>query len=319
LLVALLLAVLSALFLESARVAAQDAGVSAGAYVDVNGARLWYRLEGRGEPLLLIPGGPGNPHDRLVEPFSRLRDAVTLVYFDPFGRGRSDRARSPDAYSLTRDVEDIEGLRRALNLGPLNVLGHSYGGVVAQAYALKYPTSIRRLILSSTIHSAEMWQEGNNGHSNAEIRNQFPEVWEKLQTIRQAGRLSSDTEYQALIGTIPTRALLYLYDPSNVDAPIPEAMGQNPDVYFQIAGRDADVVLGGDLATFDFRPLLRSIDAPILVTAGRFDRIAPPRWSLQFRQYAPQARFVMFEHSGHFPYREEPEAFFAVLRDFLHK
>jgi len=250
--------------------------------------------------------------------FSSLADTVRLVYFDPLGRGRSERATSLDKYTLAREVEDIEGLRVALRLGPINLLGHSYGGIVAQAYALKYPTAVRRLILSSTLHSAEMWQEGNNANSNSEIRNQFPEVWEKLQAIRRTGRLSSDPEYQQVQGELPS-SLLYLYDPSITQSPSPGASTFNPDVYFQMAGPDADVILGGDLAKFDLRSQLKTIKAPMLITAGRFDRVALPRYSVRYREYAPQAQFVMFERSGHSPYREEPDRFFRLLREFLRK
>jgi proline iminopeptidase len=93
----------------------------------------------------------------------------------------------------------------------------------------------------------------------------------------------------------------------------------NLDVYLQIAGPDADVVLGGSLATFDFRSKLRTIRAPLLITAGRFDRVAIPRYAVQYREFAPQAEFVMFERSGHFVHREEPDAYFRVLREFLRK
>jgi proline iminopeptidase len=163
-----------------------------------------------------------------------------------------------------------------------------------------------------------MWQEGNNGNSNNEMRNQFPEVWERLQAIRRSGRMSSDPEYQKTQGEIPG-SLLYLYDPSNAGSPTPGAPTFNTDVYFQMAGADADVILGGDLATFDFRSQLKTIKAPMLITAGRFDRVGLPRYSVRYREYAPQAQFVMFERAGHSPFQEEPDRFFGLLREFLRK
>lgn len=161
-----------------------------------------------------------------------------------------------------------------------------------------------------------MWQESNNGNSNAEIRNQFPEVWEQLQALRQRGLRSHDAEYQRVQNQVPG-SLLYFYDPSNVPSPFSGTSAFNSKVYFQIVGADADVVLGGTLRGFDFRRRLTSITAPMLITAGRFDRVMIPRYSMRFREYAPQARFVMFERSGHEPFREQPEAFFSVLREFV--
>lgn len=67
-----------------------------------------------------------------------MASSVRVISFDAFGRGKSDRAKSASEYTFSRDVADIEGLRVALGLGKIALLGHSYGGMVAQAYALKY-------------------------------------------------------------------------------------------------------------------------------------------------------------------------------------
>ncbi len=282
-----------------------------GSYVVVNGHRLWYLVAGHGPPLLLIPGGPGSPHDYFTSSFARLEDSFEVVYFDAFGRGKSDRAANPAEYSLNHDVEDIEGLRLALHLSTIAVYGHSYGGIVAQAYALKYPKSLSQLILADTIHSSEMWQKGNNDNSNQQIENQFPEVWSELQVLRRKGRLSCDPDYQALEGRVPPSLFLFY----NAARAFP--LDVNVDVYCQIAGRDADVTLGGDLASFDFRRLLRDIQTPSLILAGRFDRVSLPRYAVQYRTLMPQAEFVIFEQSGHMPFVEEPERHDSVLRTFL--
>jgi len=143
-----------------------------GDFVVVNGAKLWYESEGKGEPFLLIAGGPGSAH--YFEPFfSVLAASNRLIYLDAFGRGKSERAKSAKEYTFERDVEDIEGLRKALGLGKINLLGHSYGGMVAQGYALKYPDSVKRLVLADTLFSAEMWQ-ANNDSCNYELRNNTP-------------------------------------------------------------------------------------------------------------------------------------------------
>jgi proline iminopeptidase len=91
----------------------------------------------------------------------------------------------------------------------------------------------------------------------------------------------------------------------------------NLDVFCQIAGPDAGIVLGGDLASVDFRGQLRGIKVPTLVLAGRFDRVGIPRYSVQFKTFMPQAQFVMFEKSGHLPFLEEPEHHDSIVRAFL--
>ena len=93
----------------------------------------------------------------------------------------------------------------------------------------------------------------------------------------------------------------------------------NPNVYFSVAGDDADFLISGDLARLDFRTQLKNLKMPVLILAGRFDRLCFPRFSFQFKKYASQAEFVMFEKAGHNPFIECPDQMFDVLRKFLSK
>ena len=93
----------------------------------------------------------------------------------------------------------------------------------------------------------------------------------------------------------------------------------NNDVYYQIAGTDADFLTNGDIGPLDFRAKLKNLKMSVLILEGRFDRISIPRFSLKYKDYAPQAEFVMFEKSGHDPFIEEPEKTFNVITEFLKK
>jgi len=286
-----------------------------GAYANVNGIKLWYETEGRGEPLVLVPGGPGDPHTVYHLFFSRLADRQRVIYFDEYGVGKSGRAQSKSDYSFARDVENLEGLRKSLGLARMNLLGQSYGGMVAQAYALKYPQSVERLILIDSFYSGEMWQ-ANNDSANRAIQSQYPEVWTKLMQLRAMGERSNSPEHQELYESVPL-GLFYFYDAAKATL-LPDDPS-TADVYFAIAGDDADFNVGGDIAKLDFRSDLRKLAMPMLVVAGRYDRISLPEWSVKFKTYAPQAEFVMMEDSGHFPWIEEPEKSLSVLREFLDK
>ncbi len=165
-----------------------------GKYYTVNGAKLWTVSFGKGDPIFFIAGGPGGAHYGLRS-FDSLSTTNTLVYFDNFGRGKSDTATDVRQYSLERDIEDLEGLRKAMGYSTINVLGHSYGGLVAQGYAIKYPDHVKHLILANTFHSFVMWQE-NDDNSNHEIRTNYPEVWDTLMKIRERGAISSDPIHQ---------------------------------------------------------------------------------------------------------------------------
>ncbi|WP_121354468.1 alpha/beta fold hydrolase [Flavisolibacter nicotianae] len=287
-----------------------------GKYITVNGARLWVVTVGKGDPLILISGGPGGAHVGLRR-FDTLASHYMLIYFDAFGRGKSDTAKNVKDYTIERDIEDIEGLRTALHLDKINVLGHSYGGVVAQGYAVKYPQHVKHLVLANTFHSFVMWQE-NDDNSNHEIKTNYPEVWDSLTRIREKGAVSSDALHQEIYGQVPY-GFLYAYNPDNFRSrgakPYPNAM--NTKLYYQMVGKDGDFIVGNDIGNFDFRQQLKNLPMPVLIYGGRYDRVAVPRMMVKYKDYCPQARFVMFEHSGHNPQVEEPQALFALLNNFL--
>lgn len=287
-----------------------------GKYVNVNGAKLWVVIAGQGDPIIIIPGGPGGVHIGLRS-FDSLAKDNMVIYFDGFGRGKSDTAKEVTAYSLQRDIEDVEGLRIALGLNKVNVLGHSYGGVVAQGYALKYPANVSHLVLANSFHSFIMWQK-NDDNSNHEIKTNYPEVWEALMKIREAGAVSSDEIHKEIYGRVPY-GFLYAYNPDNFKPKKSKAYPNpmNTKLYFQLVGKDGDFIVGNDIGNFDFRAQLKNLTIPILIYGGRYDRVAVPEMMIKYKQYCPQAKFVMFENSGHNPQVEEPVKLFALLSNFL--
>ena len=289
-----------------------------GKYYTVNGAKLWTVRFGKGDPIFFIAGGPGGTHYGLRS-FDSLSTTNTLVYFDGFGRGKSDTAKNVNEYSLERDIEDLEGLRKAMGYSAINVLGHSYGGVVAQGYALKYPGRVKHLILANTFHSFLMWQE-NDDNSNHEIKTNYPEVWDTLMKVREQGAVSSDSIHIEIYGRVPY-GFLYAYNPDKfvgrTRKPYPNPF--NSKLYYQMVGKDGDFIVGNDIGNFDFRKDLKNLKMPVLIIGGRFDRVAVPWMMVKYKEYCPQAKFVLFERSGHNPQVEEPEKEFKLIREFLGK
>ena len=138
----------------------------------------------------------------------------------------------------------------------------------------------------------------------------------RLQELRSHGHLSCEEEYQKVQDEIPMTPSYYYNPSSRAQSGDLEV---NQEVYCRLAGPDADVVLGGDMASLDFRTQLKEIKAPTLILAGRWDRTAIPRFTTEYKSLMPQARFVIFEKSGHLPFIEEPEQHDAVVTEFLKK
>ncbi len=287
-----------------------------GKYYSVNGAKLWTVTVGEGDPTFFIAGGPGGAHVGLRS-FDSLATKFKLIYYDGFGRGKSDTAKNVTEYSLARDIEDLEELRKAMKLDKINILGHSYGGLVAQGYAIKYPNNVKHLVLANTFHSFVMWQE-NDDNSNHEIKENYPEVWSELMELREKGAISSDAAHQDVYGKVPY-GFLYAYNPDKFAnrkrKPYPNPF--NSKLYYQMVGKDGDFIVGSDIGNFDFRKDLKNLKMPIMVIGGRYDRVAVPSQMIKYKQYCPQAKYVMFEKSGHNPQVEEPEKEFPMLIEFL--
>ena len=201
----------------------------------------------------------------------------------------------------------------------INILGHSYGAVVAQGYAIQFPENVNHLILSAPFHSYVMWQESDDNF-NREVRTNFPEIWDTLVVIRKQGYQSSDSLHQAIYRRVPY-GFLYAYNPDKFvnRGRVPYPNRFNYKLYYQMTGKDGDFIAAGDIGNFDYRKDLQHLKMPILILAGRYDRVAVPWMMVQYKEYCPQAQFVLFEKSGHNTYVEEPAKTFELIRTFLSK
>jgi len=289
-----------------------------GDLVTVRGRNLWLEREGGGEPVLLLAGlGPAGSHAVFHPGFTPLSSDHEVLYLDLYGRGRSDRPKELAEITFESDVADVAGAIEAAGRGPVHVYGFSYGGLLAQALALRHPQLVRSLVLANTLHSPEMWQ-ANHANINRELANQFPEVWEQILELRKRGLPSTAPEMQRLFAA--AMRLVRFYNPDNAERLIglSEPGARNTDLYPIFCGADVDFIIGGEVARIpDFRPRLREIACPLLVVAGRYDRALYPRWQRDFTAFAPRARLVMMERSGAFAHVEEPDALIALIRDFF--
>jgi proline iminopeptidase len=273
--------------------------------------------EGTG-PVLLSSPAAGGSHDYFHPWLRPLARGLRVVTYDGFGRGRSEKAARPSEYSFQRDVEEVEGLRRALGIERLAVLGHSYGGFVAEAYALAHPDRVTHLILSNAMIRGGDWQRANE-RFNLRLSATFPALWARVEALRRAGVKESDPRLQAAYGDgfLQQFALFYFFDRRKAAQIRFDATTFNMEQYLAICGPDCDFQLGEPMRSLDFEAGLSRWRRPLLAIAGRADGIVTPDLVLEFRRALPSATLVTFEESGHLPFVEEPERYVQVLRDFL--
>lgn len=288
-----------------------------GKTVDTPSGKVYYEKEGAGPPVFIVAGGPGGGHASFHPWFSRLAKDHTVVYVDNIGRGRSDRLKDPAGYTVPRDADDLEAVRKSLGVDRISLIGHSYGGMPALAYALEYPQHTSRLVLSDTIYSEKSFQ-ANIDNANANARNQYSETWAKLMEMRRNGTKSSTEEYEDLYGG--TTMDVYWFDLSNEEKMFHSgdpADGFNPEVYAAMLGDDAEWKVGGTMKGYDPSKRMRKMTTPTLICVGRYDRISLPRVAAEMQALIPGARLETFERSGHRPWVEETDRYFAVVDGFL--
>lgn len=265
-----------------------------------SGVALFCETAGQGRPMLVIHGGLGLDHSYFQPWLDPLQGGFRLIYPDLRGNGRS--TPGPDAdFTLQNMVADLDALRDKLGIRQWIVLGHSYGGYLAQLYALTYADHVSYLILTDTSPAPRRLSHKEGAqllalHMTPEIRQGFAHLLQP----------SSDEDWKKLWHTILPA---YFYD-----FPTELLVATDQTVYRQHA-----LILGAGLSKdLDLRPRLGEIvSTPTLVAVGRRDGILPVGHSEALFKGIPGAELVVFDRSGHFPFIEERDRFLGVMRRFL--
>ena len=258
--------------------------------------------------VLALHGGPGAHHRYLLPLADLVARGYRVVFMDQLGCGRSERSPDPSVYTLEHNVEEVEGVREALGLGNVHLLGSSYGGLLALAYALQHPAHLQSLVTVGGLADVPF--------TTAEMGRLIGELPEEdRRAIEKFGSLGKfqDPTYLRAVDVFYRRHLCRLEPwPPEVATTLAEI---NPDVYGRMNGPN-EFTITGTIKDIDLTPQLSRIRVPTLVTGGRFDEVTP-NVARQIRDHVPGARQVVFERSSHMPFWEERAAFMDELASFL--
>jgi proline iminopeptidase len=274
-----------------------------------DGRRLAYRRAGRGPTLVCHGGGPGFSSLYLGN-LAGLDEELELVLLDPRGTGGSDRPADPRAYAIDDYADDVEELREHLGVERIDLLGHSHGGVVAMAFAARYPERVGRLILASTL---ARWAPEQESAMNEAMAGHADEPWyeDALAALQaeQAGDFSSDEE----LGKLAIREFPFYF----------AHFGEKEQDYLDTLREEtpnADTLLLFNkeiFESFDLRPALQKITAPTLVVTGELDFITGPVCAAEISAEIADVRTEILPGAGHFIFVESPEAFRQAMLGFL--
>lgn len=279
-------------------------GQEAGKFYQGENATLYYHVRGAetGTPLLVINGGPGVDHGYMhstlhaVSALDELARDRPVIFYDQRGVGKSPALQLGQTCTIADQVADLEALRDYLGYQRINILGHSFGGYLAIAYAARYPERIERLILCDSAAP----RFADTLFLFAAV---FPETHEQMvaiEIIDEATKKASFMHYFSML----------FYSPKNRDT----YLAQVTEVK---ANTEVAAMLLEDMEELDFTPVLATFGFPALVITGRFDMNVAPSVAYAIHKAIPGSRFVVFEESGHLPFYEEQEGFVRTVRRFL--
>lgn len=277
-------------------------------FVNVNGIRLFFDTIGeklvpegrqmRERPtVLLLHGGPGFDHSMFRPDFDVLAEVAQIVALDHRGNGRSEHG-DPALWTLAQWGDDVRAFCDTLGIEKPIVLGYSFGGFVAQSYAVRHPGHAGKLIFYST----------------APVLEEAPQLamFEQLGGAR--ARAAAATHFAA-----PTPETLAVF--RSICFPLYNTRAGDPGAKRRTILNDAISVefFRHEAPRMDFRPLLHRIECPTLILSGALD----PRCPVELAQTIATAirpelvRMEIFENSGHGTHIDDPERTMAVLRQFI--
>jgi proline iminopeptidase len=277
------------------------------AFSSYDGTRLAYAETGSGPRLVCLPGGPGRA-SAYLEDLGGLAEERTLVLLDTRATGHSEVPADPTSLRFDRLAADVEALREHLGEEQLDLLGHSAGCLVAQAYVAAHPERVRSLVL---VTPSDRLQGGTRADIGAIRESRSQEPWYAEAAEAQAALADAPpAQQQSLVRA--TRPFFYGRWDERTQAHAATADRQSSkraELGFAAGVEEVDVA--------GIRAALAELDRPVLVVGAERDALTGVASVHAVAAAFSRAQAVVLPRAGHFPWVDEPEAFRAAVADFL--
>jgi len=275
-------------------------------HLEINGTSLFYKTMGSGEPIIVLHGGPGFDHRQFLPYIWELAERHKVILFDQRGTGLSSGPIDATSISIDSFIADIEGVREAFGIEKMNLLGHSWGGILAMYYGIRHPENLNSLILCSTAASFESFAEMRATYE----ADRLPEDAALLQEIY------SSEEFQNGDPLTVEKFWRVYFKPYFAD----QELASRLDLQFtensinygnEVAGH-----LFESIGEFDLHEDLRAIRCPTLVIHGNADPM-PVKYAEMIHESIGGSELVIAEGAGHWLFVDATETFTASVLDFL--
>jgi proline iminopeptidase len=267
--------------------------------------------------ILLLNGGPGGTHEyfQCFENFLP-QEGIEFIYYDQLGCGNSDNPDDTAYWDLDRFVEEVEQVRKTLQLDKNNfyLLGHSWGGILAMQYALKYQDNLKGLIVSNMMSSCPDYDK----YAENVLAKQFdPVVLDSVMAMEKRGDFDNPNYMGLLVPNFYEKHILKLPAAQWPD-PVNRAFAKlNKSLYVTMQG-PSEFGISGRLENWDVSKQLSSIQTPTLVIGAQHDTMDPEhmKWmSTQFKN----GTYLYCEKGSHMAMYDDQETYFKGLIDYINK
>jgi len=276
--------------------------------LSVPGGQIWYKISGTGKaiPVVLIHGGPGYS-SYYLKPFEELGNERQVIRYDQLGGGKSDKVTDTALFTIDHFVNELDLLRTHLGLDKWNVLGHSWGTVIALEYYRAHPNRVASLTFGSLCFDVPGWSR-----STRKLLTTLPDSLQDAVKIAESTGIYDDPAYLAAMNQFYS---LYLFrNPVQADLDSMDAT-YNPEIYTYMWG-PSEFTITGTLKDYNPIPFLPEIQVPTLFTVGEFDEIDPTIVK-ELADKVQGSTYFMFAGSSHMTPWDARDENIKVVRDFL--
>ena len=310
----------SSVYFEKSKDSIQNGGVKVIPITTTKGTfNVWTKRIGNNPKikLLLLNGGPGATHE-YFECFENFLPAegIEIIYYDQLGCGNSDNPNDVALWDLARYVEEVEQVRKALNLDASNfyMLGHSWGGILAMEYALKYQNNMKGLIISNMMSSCPEYGK----YAEEVLAKQMdPKVLAEINQIEAAKDFANPRYMELLLPNFYEKHILR-FPAKDWPEPVNRSFAKmNQSLYVTMQG-PSEFGISGKLEKWDRKADLKNITIPTLVIGAKYDTMDPKHMD-EMAKLVQNGTYLFCPKGSHMAFYDDQKVYFEGLIPFLKK
>lgn len=278
---------------------------------------VWTKRVGNNPKIkvLLLNGGPGATHE-YFECFENFLPAegIEFIYYDQLGCGNADNPNDTTMWDLGRYVEEVEQVRKALQLDNTNfyLLGHSWGGILAMEYSLKYQDNMKGLIISNMMASCPEYDK----YANEVLAKQMdPKVLDEIMKL-EANKDFSNPRYMELLLPNFYEKHILRFPSKDWPEPVNRSFAKmNQSLYVTMQG-PSEFGISGKLENWDRKTDLKNIKIPTLVIGAKYDTMDPNHMEA-ISKILPKGSYLFCSKGSHMAFYDDQKTYFDGLITFL--